>query len=313
MPFGSETKVISADPRTVLRAAVFIDFWNLIRGAQSTLGKRAPEFEWDVLPEMLLSKAVDLMGTRQVRVAFELHGVYVYGSKAGSGLFSQQWFKDNLMKKPGFIVKTVSKKSEKLDCRNCGAQFKRSREKGADASLISDLMWLAWQNRYDVAFLVSSDRDMIPTIERVQISGRRVIAVTPSTALEVPSASFASISLEGLLLDGFHRFYSHLYNGPPLSRMATDHRLRLLNGEDPHELVIELAQQQPETIPQSIKWYFDAARSVPGRQERLLKAVGFARDGRIHRPEDGHEPTIDDLTKTIRGFQEVDTSTAQPN
>lgn len=47
-------------------------------------------------------------------------------------------------------------------------------EKGVDVRLAIDLVEGAYENRYDVAILLSSDTDMIPALERVKKHGKKV-------------------------------------------------------------------------------------------------------------------------------------------
>lgn len=48
-------------------------------------------------------------------------------------------------------------------------------EKGVDTRIVTDMMSLAWNGAYDVAVLVSADRDFIPVAEELQSRGIKVI------------------------------------------------------------------------------------------------------------------------------------------
>ena len=48
-------------------------------------------------------------------------------------------------------------------------------EKGVDTAIVTDLFSLAWVGAWDVAILMSSDRDFIPAIKSLAIKGFRVI------------------------------------------------------------------------------------------------------------------------------------------
>ena len=48
-------------------------------------------------------------------------------------------------------------------------------EKGVDTRIVSDMMSLAWNGAYDVAVLITADRDFIPATEKLQARGIKVI------------------------------------------------------------------------------------------------------------------------------------------
>jgi len=51
------------------------------------------------------------------------------------------------------------------------------KEKGVDIQMAVDLMRSAYRNEYDVAFLVSSDSDLLPVVKEVQEIGKTVVYV----------------------------------------------------------------------------------------------------------------------------------------
>ena len=44
-------------------------------------------------------------------------------------------------------------------CCHCGVQLSLTEEKGVDVAIATDMIKLAWEDAYDWAVLVSSDRD----------------------------------------------------------------------------------------------------------------------------------------------------------
>lgn len=52
----------------------------------------------------------------------------------------------------------------------CGTQ-----EKGIDTAIVTDMIKLAWADAYDVAVLVSSDKDFVPVAEFLQSQGIKII------------------------------------------------------------------------------------------------------------------------------------------
>jgi uncharacterized LabA/DUF88 family protein len=48
-------------------------------------------------------------------------------------------------------------------------------EKGVDTRIVTDMISLAWSNSYDVAVLVSADRDFVPVADFLQSKGIKVV------------------------------------------------------------------------------------------------------------------------------------------
>lgn len=62
-------------------------------------------------------------------------------------------------------------------------KVRRSPEKQVDVFLATQIVALAYENAYDIAYLVSGDEDFVPAIEIVQQKGKIVIAVSAQEAL----------------------------------------------------------------------------------------------------------------------------------
>ena len=48
-------------------------------------------------------------------------------------------------------------------------------EKGVDVRIATDMIRLAWVDNYDIAVLVTSDKDLIPAVEFLKTRGIKVI------------------------------------------------------------------------------------------------------------------------------------------
>ena len=51
----------------------------------------------------------------------------------------------------------------------------RTIEKGIDTAIVTDMISLAWEKVWEVAILVTSDRDYIPAVEFLTNKGLRII------------------------------------------------------------------------------------------------------------------------------------------
>ena len=73
-------------------------------------------------------------------------------------------------------------------------------EKGIDTAIVTDLLTLAWEGGWQVAVLVSADRDFIPAVEMLANKGYRVInAHFPPKGMDLARACWASIDLRTCL------------------------------------------------------------------------------------------------------------------
>ena len=64
--------------------------------------------------------------------------------------------------------------------------YQRSREKGIDVKLATDLLIGAIDNRYDVAVVVSSDSDLIPAIDVVRKKFNKKVEYVSFSSLPLP-------------------------------------------------------------------------------------------------------------------------------
>jgi uncharacterized LabA/DUF88 family protein len=60
-------------------------------------------------------------------------------------------------------------------CPHCGKVLRRTVEKGVDAAIATDMLQQAWDNTYDSAVLMSSDRDFIPMVQFLQTRGKKIV------------------------------------------------------------------------------------------------------------------------------------------
>jgi len=79
--------------------------------------------------------------------------------------------------------------------RDCDYQSKIMVEKMIDVGMATDMVRFACKNLYDLAFVVSQDRDFIPAIRAVQEEGKKVIhAFIRRSALSKTCGQFCDIA-----------------------------------------------------------------------------------------------------------------------
>ena len=73
----------------------------------------------------------------------------------------------------------------------------RTVEKGIDTAIVTDMISLAWENAWEVAILVSSDRDFIPLVEFLTNKGLKVInAHFPPKGMDLARHCWGSFDLQ---------------------------------------------------------------------------------------------------------------------
>jgi uncharacterized LabA/DUF88 family protein len=63
-------------------------------------------------------------------------------------------------------------------CPHCTVPMRGTLEKGIDTAMVTDMIKLAWESSYDIAVIVSGDRDFIPAVQFLDGKGRKVINAT---------------------------------------------------------------------------------------------------------------------------------------
>ncbi|MEN6643450.1 MAG: NYN domain-containing protein [Armatimonadia bacterium] len=195
------------------RVRLFADFWNYqlqwndrVAGHQSC--------DWRRLPEAFVRSAQQQLATAGVDEPLRLEETRVYASYNPSSpgdTALRGWFHNFLDRQPSFRVFTMERKDKPAHmycrscqhniatCPNCGSALTRSREKGVDTAIVTDLLSLAWEDAYDVAILISSDADMIPAVQRVQEKGLKVInAMWAPLGSDLARECWASFDINGI-------------------------------------------------------------------------------------------------------------------
>ena len=192
------------------RVRVFVDFWNY------TLSMRDVEegfrTDWSTLVPALTRAATALVGA--TAATGEYRGLNFYGSydpnrEKDRKLF--QWATTKVSSFPGVSVSIVPRQKKRspprcpacrdvvATCLACGADMRGTEEKGVDVRMATDMISLAWADTYDIAVLVSSDRDFVPVAEFLESRGIKVIhGAFPPTGAHLTQKCWGSISLADL-------------------------------------------------------------------------------------------------------------------
>lgn len=177
-------------PLPPIRVRIFIDFWNFqlsLNTLEKEAGRTSFSLDWKGVAPACCDQVNALIRPAS-GVAYE--GLHVYSSYTdgkGPDMKHKNWVETWLDRQPGVVatcVKRSQKKSppkcpgchaEATHCTICGHDMRGMEEKGVDTRIVTDMMSLAWNGAYDVAVLVSADRDFIPVAEELQSRGIKVI------------------------------------------------------------------------------------------------------------------------------------------
>ena len=192
------------------RVRLFVDFWNFQLQWNDHLSP-GEKCDWPRLLVQFVGMAQDALLNAGIGEKLQLEETRVYASHNPSrteDMRLKDWLSNFLDRQTSFRVFTKERKDRptKVHCRECNRDFDtclhcskpliRSREKGVDTAIVTDLLSLAWEAAFDVAILVSSDGDMIPCVERIQEKGFKVInAAWPGRGQDLAKTCWASFDI----------------------------------------------------------------------------------------------------------------------
>ena len=197
-----------------VRVRVFVDFWNF----QLSLNQAVSGFkaDWAKLGHLLAREALQNVD-ETAHLSYQ--GMNVYGSYGEStrdrGL--KDWAEKTLAGMSGVRVEMLPRQrkrrgprcpscySEVSTCPSCGADMRGTEEKGIDTRIATAMISLAWVDNYDVAVLVSSDRDFIPVVDFLETRGIKVVhGAFPPAGSELTRKCWGSIAIPDMR-DRFRR------------------------------------------------------------------------------------------------------------
>ncbi|MHB9154879.1 MAG: NYN domain-containing protein [Endomicrobiales bacterium] len=201
---------MTATPPYVLpRFKVFIDYWNFQLMVNGAKGDPRVRIDWRIVGQFLAKQAS--LKTGDTTYSYEGTNIYTsYNPKTETKTYLN-WVNTFLKVQPGVQVDCSERRTkmppkcpdchkEISSCPNCGGKMFGTVEKGVDARIVTDMIRLAWENAYDVAVLVSSDRDLIPGVEFLDAKGKKVIhAGFPPIGSELSQSCWGSFSVIPLI------------------------------------------------------------------------------------------------------------------
>ncbi len=192
------------------KARIFIDFWNFQLSMIQRMGKQY-RADWIKLSPWLIDQAQILVGSDLVYA--EMRVYLSFNPRSVEDRRLKDWALNTLDRFPGVHVVATERKlkhapycptchTQVQTCPNCGAAMSGTIEKGVDTAIVTDLLSLAWENAWELAILVTSDRDFIPAVELLNRKGLRVInAHFPPAGMDLARQCWGSIDLRRALTE----------------------------------------------------------------------------------------------------------------
>ena len=150
---------------------VYIDGYNLYYGMCQQFQGKYKWLDLQALAESFLESGMEL-----VRVKY----------------FTSRTTKDDgSEKRQAIYLRALKAHCNKLDiiygkfqpkdktCPNCNEIYRTYEEKQTDVNIACEMLKDAWLDRYDIAYLVSGDSDLVPPIKIIQAQDKRVVVAFP--------------------------------------------------------------------------------------------------------------------------------------
>ncbi|MDE0029681.1 MAG: NYN domain-containing protein [Deltaproteobacteria bacterium] len=191
------------------RVRVFVDFWNYTLLMRET--DEAFRTDWMKLGPVLSHAAAAVV---DAAATAEYQGLNFYGSHDPARYSDRKlhrWATTVVDTFPGVSVSIVPRQKKRsppacpvcheavAQCPACGADMRGTEEKGVDVRMATDMISLAWADNYDIAVLVSSDRDFVPVAEFLDTRGIKVIhGAFPPKGAQLTARCWGSIDVARL-------------------------------------------------------------------------------------------------------------------
>lgn len=155
-----------------IRVACFVDGFNLYHAISDL---RRPELKWVSLRS--------LMGCFLDPARHELGNIFYFSAFVhwNTGKQARHQAYVNALKAEGVIPVMGRFKDKPVTCRSCGNHWNSPEEKQTDVNLALWLVREAFRSKYDEAFLVTQDSDLVPAVSLVKEMprSRRIKLVGP--------------------------------------------------------------------------------------------------------------------------------------
>lgn len=194
-----------------IRIRVFVDFWNFQIAVNEQEQDRF-DIDWRELGPIVAREALMIV---DASASLAYQGMNVYGSydpnnPNDDGL--RRWAANTLNRFPGVQVVMLPRQRKRSGprcpscrttlsiCPNCHSDMRGTEEKGVDTRIATDMIKLAWVDDYDVAVLLSSDRDFVPVVEFLTTRGIKTIhGAFPPQGINLSHACWGNVQIPQIM------------------------------------------------------------------------------------------------------------------
>lgn len=141
------------------RVIAYVDGYNLYYGLREGRWKRFYWLNIQAMAKELLKPTQTLLATRYFTTIVK---------QPDAKRRRQAVFLEALRTLPDFHIYYGHFLSDTVSCRNCGYTYDTHHEKMTDVNIAVELMTDAFQDRFDLALLISADSDLVGPIRAVQ-------------------------------------------------------------------------------------------------------------------------------------------------
>jgi uncharacterized LabA/DUF88 family protein len=193
-----------------MRLRIFVDYWNFTISSQESKQDKNYRVDYKKLSPWILNKTKELLNYSDI--TFEETRVYLsYNPRKIEDKPLKNWATNDLDRFPGIKAVLMERKikntpvcpnchKELSPCPYCDTPTNGTIEKGVDTTLVTDLIGFAWENTWEVAVLLSSDRDFIPAMELLNKKSKKVInGHFPPKGMELAKNCWASFDISKAL------------------------------------------------------------------------------------------------------------------
>ncbi len=171
-------------PQQRQRVITYIDGFNLYFGLRDSRMRRFYWLNLQALGETLLKRNQDLVRTKYftARISGPAPG---NRSSWARRLEAKRKRQNRYLEAVGTVGETDMYYghylAKRMKCKTCGVAWQMQEEKMTDVNIATELLTDAYEDRYDVALLVSADSDLIAPVRAVRrlFPQRRVIVALP--------------------------------------------------------------------------------------------------------------------------------------
>jgi uncharacterized LabA/DUF88 family protein len=197
----------------IQRLSLFIDFWNF----QLSLRDYDPSLriDWFSIPKVFTKLTESSLAKSSDSSSVRYESCYIIGSCGPNDQALGNWARKTLSKINGCKTIFLDRQKQKgayictgpfhheiTDCPECGSSLFGYKEKGVDTTIVTTLLREAWENLYDIALIVSSDRDFIPAIETLyHLKKKSIVAHPRNKGHDLASKAWADILIEDFCED----------------------------------------------------------------------------------------------------------------